>query len=925
MTTGMQQAVDPPTVTGTPAISGAGEDGRWGPGETVEVSLTFSEAVEVEPSGGTPDIGIGLELSEARRAAYASGSATDTLVFAYTLDKDDGNRSSMGVTPNSLTLNGGSIRSVATGVDAVLDHNGAAVQGSAGRTPTGPTARFSSLPGNHGGSPFTFGVSFSAEPERLSYRTVRGGLLNVEGGAVTKAVRSTPGSNQGWRVTVAPSGSDDVRIELPNRACGEANAICIGGQALSRAVSATVAHGEEEVAVVALTATFSSAPDEHDGGEAFELEFRLSEEPGGMSFRTVQNGLFTVTGGSITRAWRLTAGENREWGLKITPSGLGAVKLVVNATTDCGQSPGVCTDDGRMLAGGATTTIQGPPTLSVAEAEVDEGPDAALSFTVTLSRALSDTVTVRYATSDGTARAGDDYTATSGTLAFAAQETSRSVSVPVADDGHDEGAETVTLTLSSPSPSRVKLADATATGTINNHDPMPKAWMVRFGRTVGSQVVDALQARLEGDSGHVTVGGVRLGVDALRSLNEDAVLGERGRDAEQRAALRTMSADETLRASAFHLSSGDTSAGGVAFSAWGRISTGGFEANVNDVTLDGDVTTALFGADAQWEQVLAGLMVSQSAGDGDYRLAEAMGDDAGQVESALTGVYPYASLALGERIRVWGIAGIGSGDLTLARSSGETLETDLSMRMGAAGVSGALLHGSGPTGLALNADALWVGMESDAIEGLVATQGDTTRARLTLDAERAFAFGEGAVLTPSAQLGVRIDGGDAETGAGVEAGAGLAWRAGPFSIEGRLRGLLAHEDRGYEEWGASATLRLLPSASGRGLSLSVAPTWGNASDATQRLWGAQDARAFAPYSAEAHATRRLDAELGYGVALSHARGLLTPYAGATLSGDGARTLRGGARWALSEQATLALEGQRSTESAALGVRGNLRF
>ena len=570
MTTGNQQAADPPTVTDTPAVSGAGGDGQWAPGETVEVSITFSEAVEVEPSGGTPDIGIGLDLTEARRAAYASGSGTDTVVFAYTLDKDDGHRSSMAVTPNSLAVNGGTIRSVATGVDAVLDHNGAAVQGSAGRTPTGPTASFSSLPGHHGGNAFTFALGFSAEPEGLSYRTVREGLLNVEGGAVTRAVRSTRGSNLGWRVTVAPSGSDDVRIELPNRACGEANAICIGGQALSSAVSATVAHGEEEVGVVPLTARFSSVPDEHDGSEAFELEFRLSEEPRGLSFRTVQNGLFTVTGGSITRAWRLTAGENREWGLKVTPAGFGAVKLVVNATTDCGQSPGVCTEDGRMLAGGLETTIKGPATLSVADAEVDEAQGAALAFTVTLSRALADTVTVRYATSDGTARAGDDYTATSGTLSFAAQETVETVSVPVADDGHDEGAETVTLTLSSASPARVKLADATATGTINNSDPMPKAWMTRFGRTVGSQVVDALQARLEGDSGHVTVGGVRLGVDALRSLHEDAVLGKRGRDAQQRAALRTLSADETLRASAFHLSSGDTSAGGAAFSAWGR-------------------------------------------------------------------------------------------------------------------------------------------------------------------------------------------------------------------------------------------------------------------------------------------------------------------------------------------------------------------
>ena len=387
-----------------------------------------------------------------------------------------------------------------------------------------------------------------------------------------------------------------------------------------------------------------------------------------------------------------------------------------------------------------------------------------------------------------------------------------------------------------------------------------------------------------------------------------------------------MSASEVWRASAFHLSSGDTGAGSAALNVWGRVGAAGFDADVGDVALDATVTSALFGADAQWDGALAGLMVSRSSGDGGYRAAEAMGDDEDAVDATLSGVYPYASVTLGRAVRLWGMGGAGAGALTLERAAGETLETDLSMRMGAAGLSGALLDGSGPSGLALTlaADALWVAMESDAIEGLVATQGESTRARLVLDAERAFAFGEGAVLTPSAELAVRFDGGDAETGAGVEAGAGLAWRAGALSVEGRVRTLLAHEASGYEEWGASAALRLSPSASRRGLSLRVAPTWGNAGSAAERLWGAQDARSLAPHASEAHAAGRLDAELGYGVALSHSRGLLTPYAALALSGDGERTLRGGARWALSEEATLALEGERSTQSA-LSVRGALRF
>ena len=124
------------------------------------------------------------------------------------------------------------------------------------------------------------------------------------------------------------------------------------------------------------------------------------------------------------------------------------------------------------------------------------------------------------ATSDGTATAGSDYTATSGTLSFAAGETEKTVSVPVLDDAHDEGSETLTLTLSNPS--GAYLADGSATGTITNSDPMPLAWMVRFGRTVGNQVVDALTGRLEGGSGaHITVGGVSLSGGGKLKLEED--------------------------------------------------------------------------------------------------------------------------------------------------------------------------------------------------------------------------------------------------------------------------------------------------------------------------------------------------------------------------------------------------------------------
>ena len=81
-----------------------------------------------------------------------------------------------------------------------------------------------------------------------------------------------------------------------------------------------------------------------------------------------------------------------------------------------------------------------------------------------MSKSRYTATTVDYATSDGTATAGPDYTATSGRLTFAAGEISKTVPVTVHDDSHDEGSETMVLTLSNPS--GAVLGDASATGTI---------------------------------------------------------------------------------------------------------------------------------------------------------------------------------------------------------------------------------------------------------------------------------------------------------------------------------------------------------------------------------------------------------------------------------------------------------------------------
>lgn len=113
------------------------------------------------------------------------------------------------------------------------------------------------------------------------------------------------------------------------------------------------------------------------------------------------------------------------------------------------------------------------PTLSIGDAAVTEGDSGTTNanFAVTLSAASTKTVTVRYATTDGTATTGGDYTAASGTLTFLPGETSKTITVAITGDRTYEPDEAFSITLSNPS--RATILTGTGTGTINNDDPLP--------------------------------------------------------------------------------------------------------------------------------------------------------------------------------------------------------------------------------------------------------------------------------------------------------------------------------------------------------------------------------------------------------------------------------------------------------------------
>ena len=108
------------------------------------------------------------------------------------------------------------------------------------------------------------------------------------------------------------------------------------------------------------------------------------------------------------------------------------------------------------------------PTLAVADGYGREGPNAAIVFDVSLTRAPTSRVFVTYRTQDGTARAGADYSARSGTLLFEPGETEKTVSVPIIDDTVEDSGEHFVLLLSNLSGAH--LSRAGGLGTIYNSE-----------------------------------------------------------------------------------------------------------------------------------------------------------------------------------------------------------------------------------------------------------------------------------------------------------------------------------------------------------------------------------------------------------------------------------------------------------------------
>ena len=261
------------------------------------------------------------------------------------------------------------------------------------------TASFEDMPGEHDGeSAFAFRIAFSEPLSWMNGRRLREDVVAVTEGRATAAGRVDRRRDL-WQVTVEPDSGADVTVTLSSgAACGTPAAVCTSdGRALSATVSATVAGPAEETAVAPLTASFEDLPEAHDGESAFRFRVAFSEDIG-ISYRSLREDAFAVTGGRVTRGKRVD--DRRDlFEMTVEPDGAGDVAISLPAGRECSVSGAICTkgENRRQLTNTPSATVAGPAeetgpaplTASFEGVPETHGGGSAFGFRIAFSEAVA--------------------------------------------------------------------------------------------------------------------------------------------------------------------------------------------------------------------------------------------------------------------------------------------------------------------------------------------------------------------------------------------------------------------------------------------------------------------------------------------------------------------------------------------------------
>lgn len=460
----------------------------------------------------------------------------------------------------------------------------------------------------------------------------------------------------------------------------------------------------------------------------------------------------------------------------------------------------------------------------------------------------------------------------SGTLRFAPNDTGEMVRVQVAGNQAPEANRQLMLNLSN---SRVVVeADgrlrpeigATVTiATIEDDDPVDRETGLAYAlasasRAVASSITGAIWDRSEshrigsgkfptlveerelnagafaaGDAGQAAkeVGRI-LGIQAISPDSATTGLGgqlvDGGVDDYRKwAGLRSIR--DLAEGSSFELTLDERSNSLVKL--WGKGWRSSYASEIDDedfaqASSEGDMSTFHLGIDyrPRWD-LLVGIALSRSLGNAKFNFEEIeLGE--GETEIVLTSATPYINFVSVTNFSVWGAFSSGQGRATVKDAAGK-VETDLNIIMGAVGFrTGETDVGS--MQLAMKLDGFGSFISADEVDDgaeLEEVDASAYRGRAAIETVIQRAEELGSVTSALIELGARYDGGDAENGAGADLTLRASYANPSYGLELTGRGdvLLAHSHEEFSEWSVDLGLAYTAGIEGRGLQLSLGPSW----------------------------------------------------------------------------------------------------
>ncbi len=861
-----------PAAVGAPAVTVTARDGNGG-----SVSDTFAIAISAANAAPVLTIRGGSTVTEGAAASFtvtADSAPTSNLTVSRTVADAPGADFLAAEVEGSgtWTFPGGRTSqtfTIATEADSVAEPSGpirVTLGAGTGYTLGGASTATVTVNDDDGATPpppqppSTGGGGGGGTPSLpRSAASVSAGPAVVEGGKALFRITASPAPSGEITVRVRVSATGDfveaallgersvtlsasaptasLRIatidDRRNEADGTVTVTLLSGEdyRLSQASAASLAVTDDDTPALVLTPETLTV----DEGGSATWTVALATEPAADVTVTVAS-----TNGEVTTARNTLTFTASNWNVAQT--------VVVSAAQDADAADDRARLDHRASGGGygsvtgsvaVTVMDDDTPGLVLTPAALTVAEGASATYAVALATEPTGNVTV---TVTGTSEVTVDRNA----LSFSARNwnTAQTVTLFAAPDD-DMVNDLATLAHRARGGDYSSVTGSVAVTVTDAGAAVVSAHLARFGRTVAEQALEGIADRLTaprtpgmegafagralsfapagdgqavpGPTGSAQGSGDADGLGFTpRGFGDDADHFGESYEAPQTTTMR-----QALLGSHFTLTGAPDDAGGSA-AFWGRAAEGRFEGREDTLSLEGTVTTALLGADYARDDWLFGLALTQSASEGSH----AGGARAGDLDASLSAVLPYASVHVTPRLKLWGAAGLGAGEVTLKTQEAH-YRADTEWTMAAAGLRSTLLtpppEGAGPA-LALTADALWTRTASERARDLAASDSDVTRLRLGLEGRYSLALDGTGQLTPRLEAGMRHDGGDAETGLGVELGGGLAWSAPTLGLTLDVSGrtLIAHDDDDLKDRGLAAAFTFDPRPeSARGPSLTL--------------------------------------------------------------------------------------------------------